>query len=152
LGHCLNSSGAAARNSDSPRSYLAHVDLLRRHPSNMQMEENMAHILRAADRPVTKSRTIRFEGEAYGTPISFFAVDNEPGQGPGLHTHPYPETWVVRRGRAEVIIGDERFEVGPGDIAVAPANTPHKFTNLGPERLDIVCIHAAGVMEQVDLE
>src|SRR5690606_28786354 len=91
-------------------------------------------------------------GEAYGTPISFFAVDNEPGQGPGLHTHPYAETWVVRRGRAEVVIGDERFEVGPGDIAIAPPNTPHKFTNLGPDRLDIVCIHAAGAMEQVNLE
>lgn len=115
-------------------------------------EETIMPLLRAADRPVTKSRTIKFEGAAYGTPISFFAVDNEPGQGPVLHTHPYAETWVVRRGRAEVVIGDERFEVGPGDIAIAPANTPHKFTNLGPERLDIVCIHAAGVMEQVNLE
>ncbi|SMQ58967.1 Cupin domain-containing protein [Devosia lucknowensis] len=112
----------------------------------------MTHILRAADRNLTTSRTIKFEGGAYGTPISFFAVDNETGQGPGLHTHPYAETWVVRRGRAEVVIGDERFEVGPGDIAVAPANTPHKFTNLGPDRLDIVCIHAAGAIEQADLE
>ncbi|UYN99453.1 MAG: cupin domain-containing protein [Devosia sp.] len=112
----------------------------------------MAHILRAADRPKSPSRTIRFEGVAYETPISFFAVDNDPGQGPRLHTHPYAETWVVRSGRAEVVIGEERFEVGPGDIAVAPAHTPHKFTNLGPGRLDIVCIHAAGQMVQVDLE
>lgn len=112
----------------------------------------MAHILRAADRVASKSRTIKFEGAACGTPISFFAVDNDPGEGPVLHTHPYAETWVVRRGRAVVVIGDERFEVGPGDIAVAPAGVPHKFTNLGPERLDIVCIHAAGVMEQVNLE
>ena len=112
----------------------------------------MAHILPAPERAPGSSRTIRFEGAAFDTPISFSAVDNEPGQGPVLHTHPYAETWVVRRGRAEVVIGAERFEIGPGDIAVAPAGVPHKFTNLGPDRLDIVCIHAAGAIEQVDLE
>jgi hypothetical protein len=32
------------------------------------------------------------------------------------------------------------------------AGVSHKFTNLGPEWLDIVCNQAAGVMEQVDLE
>lgn len=112
----------------------------------------MTHVLRAADRPISASRTIRFEGDGYGTPISFFSVDNEPGQGPKLHTHPYPETWIVKRGRALVVAGDETFELGAGDIAIAPANVPHKFTNLGPERLEIVCIHAAGTMAQDDLE
>ena len=112
----------------------------------------MAFVLRAADRPASPSRTIRFEGGDYGTPISFFSVDNEPGQGPGLHTHPYPETWIVKRGRALVVAGEETFELGAGDIAIAPANVPHKFTNLGPDRLEIVCIHATGAMVQEDLE
>lgn len=112
----------------------------------------MVHILRASERPVTKSRTVRFEGDAYGTGISFFSVDNEPGQGPALHVHPYPETWIVKSGRAEIVAGEERFEVGPNDIGVVPANVPHKFTNLGPERLVIFCVHAAGTMVQVDLE
>ncbi|MBD8065600.1 cupin domain-containing protein [Devosia sp. PTR5] len=112
----------------------------------------MVHILRAADRPPSKSRTIRFEGGQFGTPVSFFLVDNAPGEGPALHIHPYPETWVVKRGRAQVVAGEETFELGPGDIAVAPANMPHKFINLGPERLEIVCIHAAGTMVQTDLE
>ena len=26
-------------------------------------------------------------------------VDNEPGEGPGLHRHPYSETWIVRSGQ-----------------------------------------------------
>jgi len=112
----------------------------------------MVHILRASERVVSKSRTVRFEGDAYGTGISFFAVDNETGQGPALHVHPYPETWFVQSGRAEIVAGDERFEVGPGDIGVVPAQVPHKFTNLGPERLVIFCVHAAGTMVQVDLE
>lgn len=112
----------------------------------------MVHVLRAADRKPSKSRTIRFEGEAYGTGISFFSVDNEPGQGPGLHVHPYPETWIVKSGRARVVAGDEVIEMGPNDIAVVPGGVPHKFTNIGPRRLEIVCIHAAGVMVQTDLE
>ena len=112
----------------------------------------MTHVLRATDRPMSPSRTIRFEGGRYGTPISFFSVDNEPGQGPGLHIHPYPETWIVKRGRARVVVGDDSFEVGAGDSAIAPANVPHKFTNMGPDRLEIVCIHAAGEMAQEDLE
>jgi mannose-6-phosphate isomerase-like protein (cupin superfamily) len=117
-----------------------------------QQEVVTMFILRGNERPTSTSRTIRFEGNAAGTPISFFAVDNEPGQGPGLHVHPYPETWIVKRGRAELVAGDETLEIGPNDIAVVPANVPHKFTNLGPDRLEIVCIHASGTMEQTNLD
>ena len=73
-------------------------------------------------------------------------VDNEPGQGPGLHLHPYPETWVVRAGRALVTADEEEIEAGPGDVVVVEPNTPHCFRNLGPGRLEIVCIQAAGRM------
>ena len=85
----------------------------------------MVHVLRAADRAPSKSRTVRFEGTEYGTDISFFAVDNEPGQGPGLHTHPYPETWIVHSGLARIVAGDEVIEAGddageiPHAIAIA---------------------------------
>lgn len=112
----------------------------------------MVHLLRAADRVPSTSRTIRFEGTDYGTSISFFAVDNDPGQGPGLHVHPYPETWIVKRGKARIVAGEEAFEVGPNDIAVVPGGVPHKFTNIGTERLEILCIHAAGTMVQENLE
>lgn len=112
----------------------------------------MFHLLRAADRPQTASRTIKFEGAQYGTGISFFSVDNEPGQGPGLHTHPYAETWIVKSGRALLRAGDESVEVGPNDIVVVPAGTPHGFKNTGSGRLEMICIHDAGTMEQVNLE
>jgi hypothetical protein len=58
----------------------------------------MVTLLRAADRAPGPSRTIRFEGSAHGTDISFFAVDNEPGQGPGLHIHPIPKPGSCMRG------------------------------------------------------
>lgn len=110
------------------------------------------HLLRAADRPPGRSRTVRFEGAEYGPAVSFFAVDNAPGEGPQLHTHPYAETWFVQSGKARLVAGAETTEVGPGDIAVVPAGVPHKFTNVGEGRLVIFCVHDAGTMVQHDLE
>ena len=48
-----------------------------------------------------------FEGGAYGAGLSviFFATD-EIGFGPKLHRHPYPETFIVRLGRARFTVGD----------------------------------------------
>ena len=33
--------------------------------------------------------TLTFEGEEYGSGVSFFLVHNQPGEGPDLHRHPY---------------------------------------------------------------
>lgn len=112
----------------------------------------MFHVIRSAELPPSANRTVQFEGEPYNAGISFFLVDNEPGQGPELHKHPYPETWVVRSGRALIRAGTEEIEAGPGDVVVVEPDTPHGFRNLGPGRLDIVCIHAAGRMETDWLE
>ena len=92
------------------------------------------------------TRTVRFEGGLYGAGVSFFLVDNEPGQGPELHTHPYPEIFTVISGRALITAGDEQIEADRSQIAVVGPNTPHGFRNLGPGRLEIVCIHASPAM------
>jgi len=112
----------------------------------------MVHFLPASERAPSKSRTVRFEGAAYGTNISFFAVDTDPGQGPGLHIHPYAETWIVKRGRALMRAGGESFEAGPNDIIVVAANTPHGFKNIGEGPLEMMCIHENGAIIQTDLE
>ena len=65
----------------------------------------------------------------------------EPGRGPRLHTHPYPETFVMEVGRAVFTVGDEEIEAGPGQILVVPPNTPHKFRTLGP--MKSIHIHAS---------
>ncbi|MDB5542626.1 MAG: cupin [Devosia sp.] len=65
----------------------------------------------------------------------------EPGHGPRLHTHPYPETFIIEAGRALFTIGNSAVEAGPGQILIVPADTPHKFTTLGPMRS--VHIHAS---------
>ncbi len=65
----------------------------------------------------------------------------EAGSGPRLHTHPYPETFVIESGHARFTVGVEVIEGAPGQIIVVPANTPHKFETLGPMRS--IHIHAS---------
>lgn len=85
-------------------------------------------------------------GEDHGASISIILDHSEPGHGPRLHRHPYDETWVVHQGTLVFQLGDELLEVGAGDIVVAPPNVPHKFTNSGPGRSNMVCIHASPKM------
>jgi mannose-6-phosphate isomerase-like protein (cupin superfamily) len=112
----------------------------------------MHTVIRAGELQPNPRGTVRFEGEAYGSGISFFLVNSEPGVGPDLHKHPYSETWIVRSGKARFTAGNEDVEAGPGDIVVVGSETPHKFKNIGTDRLDIVCIHSSPRMIQEDLE
>lgn len=66
------------------------------------------------------------------------------GVGPRLHRHPYPETFVIKRGRALFTVDTEEVVGEAGQIIVVPANTPHKFRTLGPGRLESVNIHESG--------
>lgn len=101
----------------------------------------MFHLLRPADQTMTPRGSVEFEGAPYGAGLSFFLDRAAPGNGPPLHQHPYAETWIVQRGLAAMRIGDETIRVGPGDIVVVPAETPHRFEALGDEWLEILCIH-----------
>jgi mannose-6-phosphate isomerase-like protein (cupin superfamily) len=85
--------------------------------------------------------TIR--GEDHGASVSLILDESEPGQGPRLHRHAYDETWVIQQGNITFQVGQERLKAGPGDVAIIPSGTPHKFTNDGPGRSKIVCIHAS---------
>ena len=96
--------------------------------------------------------TVKFEGEAHGSGVSLFHVHNDPGEGPDLHRHPYSETWIVRGGNARFTADGEDIEAGPGDILVVGADTPHKFKNMGPGRLELICIHDSPRMIQEELE
>ena len=112
----------------------------------------MYRVIRSGEIQPSPSGTVRFEGEPYGSGVSFFLVNNEPGMGPDLHKHPYSETWIVRSGKARFTADDQEIEASPGDIVVVTSETPHKFKNIGTDRLDIICIHASPKMIQVELE
>ena len=92
-----------------------------------------------------------FHGDRQGAPISAYIVNAKPGQGPPLHTHPYVETIFTIEGRASLTIGHETREVKAGDIAVVPANTPHRFVNSGDSILRQIDIHASPRFIQTNL-
>lgn len=94
-------------------------------------------VIKTAD---LEGRTLR--GVDHGARISLILDESDPGQGPRLHRHPYDETWVVQEGSVTFRAGDERHQAGPGDIVIVPAGMPHAFTNDGPGRSKLVCIHA----------
>ena len=68
-------------------------------------------------------RSFRFEGYQHGgLDASFFIIHYlEPGTGPGLHTHPYPEIFITLEGEALMTHGDEQQVVRAGDIVIVPA-------------------------------
>ena len=95
-------------------------------------------VISAADREGSS-----LEGAAHGATISLILDHSQPGDGPRLHRHPYDETWVVQEGSLTFQLGDERVCAEPGDIVIVPPGIPHKFTNNGPARSSVVCIHAS---------
>ena len=112
----------------------------------------MHAIIRSEELPPSPGGTVKFEGEAYGSGVSCFFVNYEPGDGPDLHKHPYSETWIVRAGKGRLTVDGEDIEAGPGDIVVASPETPHKFKNIGAGRLEVICIHASPRIIQEWLE
>jgi len=94
----------------------------------------------------------RVEGHNLGTGVTvlFYSTD-EVGVGPRWHVHPYDELFIIRQGRALFTVGDERFECEAGQIVFGPAGIPHKFTNLGPGRLETTDIHVSDRWIQTDL-
>ncbi len=106
----------------------------------------IANRIRVADLPGSVSAS-SFEGHEHGATVSFFLSRNLPGTGPGLHTHPYDETFIVEDGTVTFTVGDETVEATGGDILVVPAGTPHGFVNSGSTPLRQISIHPVAHME-----
>ena len=114
----------------------------------MQAPVGIEEIIPAEALRIGTRRTRRFVGREHGAGISYFFVDNEPGEGPGLHWHPYTETWVVLAGTTEITIGDRKLIAREGDTVTGPAGVWHRFENVGEDRLRVLCIHASDVIIQ----
>ena len=105
--------------------------------------------------PVISASTLtsgHLEGAAHGATISLILDHSEPGEAPRLHRHPYDETWVVQAGDLTFQVDDAHQKAGAGDIVIVPAGVPHKFTNDGPGRANLVCIHAGPAFKTEWLE
>lgn len=113
--------------------------------------EGSDHVIEVERLP-SGENAVRFDGYEHGARVSFFITRNPPGTGPGLHRHPYEETFIVQDGKARFTVGESEIEATSGEIVVVPAGTPHKFVNIGPTPLRQVDIHPVVRMETEWLE
>ena len=102
---------------------------------------------RLADLAVSPTAAL-FEGGRAGAGISMFVTRTPPGAVVGLHVHPYPETFLLLEGRGRWTAGEDVVELGPEDLLVVPADTPHGFRNVSDERLLVVSVHEADAVQQ----
>ncbi len=58
---------------------------------------------------------------------------------PHIH-HGGDEAFCVVEGQLEVLVGDERQLLGPGDVAYVPAGTVHTFATKGSEVSRVIVI------------
>jgi mannose-6-phosphate isomerase-like protein (cupin superfamily) len=101
------------------------------------------NVIRVDDLPFSVIAREFVGAEHDGVGLCILFVDADPGEGPGLHKHPYEEVFIVQEGQGTFVLGDEEIEVGAGEIVVAPPDTPHRFVNTGEGQLRQIDIHVS---------
>jgi uncharacterized cupin superfamily protein len=72
----------------------------------------------------------------------------EPGAattGPPLHEPGSRETSVVLEGSVVLVLGNERYELGPRDAVTFDADLPHHFENQGMKPTTFMAVVTAGL-------
>ena len=77
----------------------------------------------------------------FSVSASLIFFNGPPGSGPRLHRHPYAELFVIEEGEATFVVGDDQIIATGGQILIAPAGVPHKFTNTGSGYFRSLDIH-----------
>jgi mannose-6-phosphate isomerase-like protein (cupin superfamily) len=60
---------------------------------------------------------------------TMFWVQYDPRGLAGTHDHPFEETYLILAGEVDAVFDDQRYRLGPGDVAWAGAGCVHGFTN-----------------------
>lgn len=64
----------------------------------------------------------------------------KPGGSMPRHTNEVEHEQYVLQGHARIGIGDEVYEVGPGQVVFIPAGVPHWYENIGEEDFVFLCL------------
>jgi mannose-6-phosphate isomerase-like protein (cupin superfamily) len=78
-----------------------------------------------------------------GAGICVIFADNQPGEGPSLHRHPYEEVFITLEGEATFVVEGQEIVAGPEEVVIVPPDTPHGFTNSGEGTLRQINIHVS---------
>lgn len=85
------------------------------------------------ERPAEKLLVERFETET--TALGYVSVSKGDCSSLGFHDDE-EEMYVILKGRAILMIGDEKQEVGPGHVAYVPRNMKHQMQCISEEKLE----------------
>ena len=64
----------------------------------------------------------------------------EPGGGMPTHTNTVEHEQYVLNGKAEIGIGEQKFEVEKDDVVFIPAAAPHWYKVIGDEAFEFLCV------------
>lgn len=98
-------------------------------------------VIAVADLPFSRIAHELVGDDHGGVGISLLLVEAQPGDGPSLHQHAYPEVFIVQEGEALFVAGDQERTVKAGEIVIVPPGTPHLFRATGDGPLRQVDIH-----------
>ena len=102
----------------------------------------MIHKRDRLENPVTGEVLVfhRTSAETNGESVLVETIVRPHGFVAAAHVHPFQtERFEVLAGVLGISVGDEEILAGPGDVAVVPPGTPHRFWNAGPTEARFLC-------------
>jgi mannose-6-phosphate isomerase-like protein (cupin superfamily) len=96
----------------------------------------------------------RDTGGAYGLmewTVAPSQADGPPAYGAHLHNG-CDETFLVRSGRLEFLLGDQVVTLGPGDFVRAPPGVRHGYANLSGAPVELLVSFHPGGLEELFLK
>jgi mannose-6-phosphate isomerase-like protein (cupin superfamily) len=92
---------------------------------------------------------IRATAADTGGLMTIVEVTEPPGHEAPLHVHHREhEAFYILEGSATIHVGDDSFEVGPGDYAFGPCDVPHRYS-IGPDGCRMLFICTPGGFEKL---
>jgi mannose-6-phosphate isomerase-like protein (cupin superfamily) len=88
-----------------------------------------------------------------GGGVSVFEEIRPPNNGPPIHLHRHEDEIVrVLEGRHRLRVGQDDFELGPGDTIFLPRGIPHAYANCGERPGHVIFIAQPGGLERYFIE
>lgn len=102
----------------------------------------MIHPGERLENPVTGEALVfhRTSEQTDGASVQVETIVRPDGFVAAAHVHPYQtERFEILEGLVGLRIGGDEFAAGPGDVAVVPPGTPHRFWNAAEDEARFLC-------------
>jgi len=75
--------------------------------------------------------------------IQLVVMSLKPDEEIGMETHENGAQFIrVEQGKAEIVIGKEKYNASDNDVVIIPEGTPHNVTNIGKADLKLYVLYA----------